>query len=179
MPATHRRRPARLVLVDTVTFDEEPRDGVDGGSTERDVPTPRTQGDGDVLGVHRRCAQEEHRAGRRLLDHLEQRIGGRLGEPVGILDDDDLPAAGSGAAGRQLHDVTDDGHRQTQAVGDDMPDIGVCPGHHRHAGTAVTTAGVRRIVGLALQRRGERGGRDRATRAGRPGEQPGVGHRGP
>ena len=52
-------------------------------------------------GCRRRRAQQEHRARRRLLDRLEQRVGRLLGEPVGVLDQDDLPAAECGAPGRR------------------------------------------------------------------------------
>ena len=53
------------------------------------VPRPRADGDDDVL--ERRGAQDPHGAGDGLLDRLEQGVGGALGEPVGVLDDDDPP----------------------------------------------------------------------------------------
>ena len=54
---------------------------------------------GQLVGARRR--QDEHRVGRRLLEHLQQGVGGRGREPVGLADQEDLAAGlGGGPGGR-------------------------------------------------------------------------------
>ena len=70
-----------------------------GGVRSDDQPAARADRHRHVVGVQRRRAEQEDGARRRLLDRLEQRVGRLLGEPVGVLDDDDLPASERRAAG--------------------------------------------------------------------------------
>ena len=79
----------------------------------------RHQGDRTAAGPDRRQhvlqrgrAQDPDRAQRRLLDRLEQRVRrtpGQVGalQPVGVLDDDDLPSTGGGRQHRAADEVTD------------------------------------------------------------------------
>ena len=106
-----------------------------------------------------------------LLDRLEQRVGRLVGEPVGVLDDHDLPASADRGERRRAHQLAHlvDADRELLGAGD--ADVGVGADRDLVAGVALTAAAL-----LALQR-GREGDRGvGAARAGRPGEQPGVGH---
>ena len=120
----------------------------------------------------RRCAQQDDGALGRLLERLQERVLGFVGEPVGVLDDHDAPVTdgrpGGGLADEFLGIVDAD----RQALGGDDDEVGVHPGEHGLAAGAVAAAGVR----LALQRRGERQRDDRATRPRRAGDQPALAH---
>ena len=127
-------------------------------------------------GIHRRRAQQEHRRRRRLLDHLEQRVRRALGQPVGVLDHHDLPAAGRRAAATRSArwrasastpmDSPSGMIRRTSAW---VPAIVVVQARH--------SPQPGRAVGGALQRGGEAQRGDRAARSRRTGDQPRVGHR--
>ena len=62
---------------------------------------------------------------RRLLERLEQGVGGTLGEPVGILDDDDPVAADGGPVRGELHEVAGLLHLDGEPLGRDDVDVGV------------------------------------------------------
>ena len=70
--------------------DQERRDVRGGRRGQRDQPAPRADRRQHVLDGRRAEHPDGARGG--LLDRLEQRVAGLLGEPVGVLDDDDLPA---------------------------------------------------------------------------------------
>jgi len=101
--------------------------------------------------------------GGRLLDGLEQRVAGLFGEAVGVLDEQDLPPAHGRHALRphdqRAHLADPDG----QPFRYDEAHVGVRPAERRAARLALAAA-----TKLALQRGGERPGRDRARRS-RPG----------
>src|SRR3546814_15054068 len=87
---------------------------------------------------------------RSLLDRLEQRIAGLLGEPVGILHDQDLPAPahrGERGAAYQISDLVD---TDREILGADQRHVGVRSCEHRAAGLASPAT-----VLLALERAGE------------------------
>ena len=71
--------------------------------SQRHQPAPGANGHRHVVRVIGRRAQQEHRPLRRLLDSLQQSVGRTLGEPVRVLDDHHLPAAGGRPAGGDLH----------------------------------------------------------------------------
>ena len=73
---------------------QEGGDVVGGRGGEGDEPTARADRGEDVL--HGRRAQQPDRAGGRLLDRLEEGVARLLGQPVGVLDDHDLPAVAGG-----------------------------------------------------------------------------------
>ena len=125
-----------------------------------------------VVGVGRRRAEQEDGPRRRLLDRLEQGVAGLLGEPVGVLDEHDLPPAAGGCAGRPQHQRPHLVDRDGQSLGDDRPDVGVGTGERGVALGAHAAPTLR-----ALQRGGEGPRGDRPTRARRSGEEPRVGHR--
>ena len=52
--------------------------------------TPRQHGLGELVRPSRH--QQEHGVGRRVLEDLQQRVGGRRREPIGLADDEDLPS---------------------------------------------------------------------------------------
>ncbi len=172
MTGRHRCRPMRRPRVDVIAADQNLRDGLRGRRPQCEHPAPGTDGDGDVVGVGRRRAEQENGVRRRLLDGLQQCVGGTLGQPVGVLDEHDLEPPGCRPAGRQLNDRAHLLHRDRQALGRHRADVGVGGGQHRPAVRALPAAAV-----LALQRGRERAGGDGAARPRRAGEQPGVGHR--
>ncbi len=144
------------------------------GDAQRHQPAARADGHGHVVGMRGRCAQQEDRARRRLLDGLEQRVGRGLGEAVGVLDHDDLPAAERGQPRRRGDDGAHLGNRDRQPLRDDGVDVRMAAAQCGVAARAFATA--RLAVADALQRRRERARRDRPARARGPGEQPGVRH---
>ncbi len=77
-----------------------------------------------------RGAEHPHGAVGRLLDRLEQGVAGLLGEPVGVLDDQDLPAPadrGERGAADQVADLVD---ADRELLGADHRDVGVAAGEH-------------------------------------------------
>ena len=156
--------------VDPVATGEQGGDRLDRRGAQPHVPRPRADRDDDVLD--RGGAQHPHGARRGLLERLEQGIGGALGEPVGILDDDHPEPSDRGAVGRERDEVAGLRDRDRQPLGGDDVDVGVGAAQRRAALATLAAAAVG-----AEQRRGEGPGRDRAPRPGRPGEQPRMGHR--
>ena len=136
---------------------------------EHDQTRARADRGQDVLDRGR--AQQPDGAGVGLLDGLEQRVGGLVGEPVGVLDDQHLPgvtAPGERRAADQLADLVDaDG--ELLGAGDSYP--GVRTDRDLVAGGTLAAT-----VAVALQRRGERDRSVGPARSRRPGEQPRVGH---
>jgi hypothetical protein len=82
------RRVGELGL-DAVASDEQLGDGCCRRGAEQHRPAPGADGDHDVLDGG--SAEHPHRVRGRLLERLEQRVGGLVGEPVGVLDDEHLP----------------------------------------------------------------------------------------
>ena len=146
-----------------------------GGVRSRTWRERRADGDDDVLEARR--AEHPDGARRRLLERLEQGVGRRVGvggEPVGVLDDDDAPAAHRRPEGGELDEL-----RGPRATLMDRPSVATTSTsawlpsravrHSRHSPAA---------AGGALERGRERPCRRRAPRAGRTGEEPRVRHRG-
>ena len=125
--------------------------------------------------LDRRRAEHPDGAGGRLLDRLEQRVAGLLGEPVGVLDDQDLPVPTDRRQRRAPDQVADLVDADGELLGADHVDVGVAAGQHRVAGVALAAAGLSGAA-LALQGRRERHGGVGASRARRAGEQPGMAH---
>jgi hypothetical protein len=164
------RRPRQL-LRNPVAVHEQMRDRAGRRRPQHDVPAPGTDRRQDVLRC--RGAQHPDGPGGRLLETLQQRVGGVLGEPVGVLDHDHLPAprpGGERGVADQLANLVD---ADRQALGGDQLDVRVGAGQRGPAGVAGSAAAL-----VALQCRRERPGRVGATGSRWPGEQPGVGHAG-
>ena len=89
-PGWRGRRTTPAPALDAVAADQEAGDLLGGRGGQRDQPAARPDGRQHVLDGRR--AEHPHRARGGLLDRLEQRVAGLLGEPVGVLDDEDLPA---------------------------------------------------------------------------------------
>ena len=129
--------------------------------------------DDDVLDG--RGTQDPDRAGRGLLQRLEQRVRRGVGErrqPVGVLDDDDPPATDRRSQGGELDEVTDQSHLDGESLGGDDVDVGVRPVDRGAALSALAAPSLG-----ALQRRRERPGGHGAPGPRRAGQQPRVGHR--
>ncbi len=123
-----------------------------------------------------RCAEHPHGAAVRLLDRLEQRVASLLGEPVGVLDDEDLPAVAHRAERRPADQVAHLVDADRELLGADHRHVCVGPREHGVAGVAAVRAVGSDAALRALQRRGERDCGVAAARARRTGEQPGMGH---
>ena len=146
-------------------------DGSGGRRGQRDRATPRPHGGQDVLDGG--GAQQPDRPGGWLLERLEQGVGGLVGQPVGLLDEDDGPAAVEGTLLRDRHQPAYVTHAERQGLGLDDADVPVGALEDRAAGVAVTTP---EVGALALQGGGEGQGRVAATRTRWSGDQPGVRH---
>ena len=161
-------------LGDAVGADEVRRHLGRGGRGQGDQPAARADRLEDVLDGGR--AEDPDGAVGGLLDGLEQRVAGLVGEPVGVLDDEDLPALadrGQGGAADQLPDLVD---ADRELLGADHRHVGVRAAEHGVAGVADPAA---RAVGrrrLALQGGGEGDRGVGAAGPGRAGEQPGLAH---
>jgi hypothetical protein len=163
--------------LDALPAYEHVGDGLDRGRTQIQVAAAGADGGQDVLDGG--GAQQPHRAGGRLLDGLQDSVGRFLVQPLGVLDEDDLPAAvrrgGEGLADGVPHVVGED----LGADGGDRGDVRVGADKGGVAAVAETAAGdaTEGPVGAdALERGGEGPRRLLPSRAGRAGEQPGVGH---
>ena len=159
VPGRHRRRPLRGLPTSmpsrrTSTSAIASTDGVRRDSTRH---RERIVTDTSSGWVGRRAEQEDG-VRRRLLDGLEQRVRRALGEPVGVLDEHDLPAARRGPAGGELHDRAHLPDRDGQPLGRHGPDVGVRPVQH----------------GAAMRRSGRSRGRRTPARRRTPGRPPTV-----
>ena len=103
--------------LDAVAADEQLGDGRRRRGAEQHRPAARADGDHDVLD--RRGAQHPHRVRRGLLERLEQRVGGLVGEPVGVLDDEHLPPTERRTQRRPADVVADEVGADREAVGAD------------------------------------------------------------
>ena len=155
--------------VDVVLTDQEGGDVLRARRGQGDQPAPRADGRQHVLDG--RGAQHPDGALGRLLDRLEQRVAGLVGEPVGVLDDHHLPAPADRGERRAADQVADLVDADGELLGAHDGDVGVGAGLHRVAGVA----GVAALL-LALERGGQRDRGVGPAGAGRPGEQPGVAH---
>ncbi|CFR38871.1 Uncharacterised protein [Mycobacterium tuberculosis] len=174
MATTDRRRPIGRVGVQPVAVAQHLRDRVGRRSHQRDMPTPGSQRDRNVLGIHRRRAQQEHRRRRRLLDNLEQRVGGAFGQPIGVLNHHDLPVPGSRPARGDLHDGPHFVHTDRQTFGNHPAYVGVGARQRGRTRPAAPAPGLPARRTLQSRREAQRG--NRAPRTGRTGEQPRVCH---
>src|SRR5690606_26968831 len=76
---------------DALAADEHVGDGVHGRGRQVEVAAAGADRRQDVLD--RGGAQQPDGAGGGFLDRLQHRVGGLLVQPLGVLDEDDLPAA--------------------------------------------------------------------------------------
>ena len=95
-------------------------------------------------------AEHPHGARRRLLEGLEQGVGGALGEPVGVLDDDDPPPADRRAVGRERDEVAGLLDLDRQPLGRDDVDVGVGAVER---GAALAALAAAAVAGTAAPRR--------------------------
>ena len=159
-------------LRDALGADQERGHVVGGRRGQGDQPAARPDRGQHVLG--RRRAEQPHGPVGGLLDRLEQRVAGRVGQPVGVLDHEHLPAGPDRRQGRAAHELADVVDADRELLGAHPGDVGMAGGQHLAAGRARTAAGV-----LALER-GREGHRGVGpTRSRRSGEQPRVGHSAP
>ena len=114
--------------------------------------------------------EDEHHPGRWLLEHLEEGVGGGLGHPVGLVEDEHGGRGLVVGAGGLLADGADVLDQEVVALGDDQVDVGVDAAEDAPAGVAGAVA-----AGRAVQGGGEHPGRVELADPGGAGEQPGVG----
>ena len=171
-PCAARAANHAIAGVDAVAPDQHLGDGGGRRRTQRQVPAAGPDGGQDVVDGGR--AEQPHGVRRRLLDRLEQRVAGLVGEPVGVLDDHDLPAAAGRGAGPR-------GTTRPRASSTPIESLRVLttstsawvPDEHGVARVALAAAALR-----ALQRGREGPRRGGPAGPGRAGEQPGVRHAG-
>ena len=149
--------------VDAVAADQHLGDRRGRRGAQRQVAAARADRRQDVVdGGARRAARPCAAVGSSIA--LSRALPRLVGEPVGVLDDDHLPAAagrvpaGPGDQGAGVVDA--DG----QLAGVDDLDVGVGAGQHGVAGVAVAAAAV---GALQRGREGPGGGRPAGARAGR------------
>src|SRR6266496_3982212 len=117
----------------------------------------------------RRGTEQPDGPRRRLLDRLEQGVGGLLGRPVGILEEDNPPAPVDRRGRRPQYQVPGLPDAVGQPVRADEQQVGMAADGGLPAGRAFTAA-----LPVAEHRRGEGPGRERPAGARRAGEQPRV-----
>ena len=128
----------------------------------------------DVLDGRR--AEDPDGAVGGLLDGLEQRVAGLVGEPVGVLDDQDLPALadrGERGAADQLPDLVD---ADRELLGADHATRRRASRRARCGRRGTPRSPGRPAAVLALQGGGEGDRGVGAAGPGRAGEQPGLAH---
>jgi hypothetical protein len=120
-----------------------------------------------------RCwgTQHPHCPWRRLLNAFEQCVSTAFGDPISVLDHNDLPPSQGRAHGRTANKLAHFVDADRELLGTYQRDVGMRTGQRR------TTCGARPAASrAALQCRGEGSRRVRSSRTGRAGEQPGVAH---
>src|SRR5215213_1016621 len=135
---------------------------------ERQDPGPG--GNGADQGLGAADDQDEDHPGGRLLEHLEEGVGGGLGHPVRLVEDEHADRGLVVGAGGLLADGPDVLDKEVVALGDDHVDVGVDAPEDPPAGVAGAVA-----TGRAVQGGGEHPGGVELADPGRAGEQPGVG----
>ena len=158
--------------VGTVTSVQQLGDSGDRRGAQPYVTRSRPDGDDDVFEAG--GTQHPDRSRGRLLERLEQGVGGGVavgGEPVGVFDDDDPIPADRRPQGSLLHELAHRCDLDRQSLGRDDPDVGM----GAIEGGATLTAPAAPPVG-ALKGCREGPGRRRTPGAGWAGEQPRVGH---
>ncbi len=137
--------------------------------------------DGGQHILQRGRAQQPHGPRSGLLHGLQEHVARPLGQPVGVLEDDDLPAAHGRGELRPADQLAGLLHADGQQIGTDDLHIGV---RTDHGGVAAVAEPAARLapegaVGAGALQGGREGpGGGGPPGAGRPGEQPGVGHPG-
>ena len=160
-------REGRLRLVHAFG-DEGVHDERLGQRGERDDVAPREHGVGQLVRACRH--QQEHGVGGRLLQHLQQRVGGGWREPVGLTVHEDLAARfGRGARGWMPHLVADRVDVDVAALRFDQELVGMVVLQRQAAIAALATA-----AGAAHQGGHERACGDRLAASLRSGEHVGV-----
>src|SRR5690606_2660490 len=139
-----------LAAVEPVAAHQEVGDGSRRRLAQHEHPAARADRHRDLGGVGRGRAQQERGPGGRFLDGFEQGVGGGLGEPVGVFDDEDLPAPRGGGPSSLQDQGADPVDAAGGAFGDDAGDVGVGAAEDGAAGVALAAPS-----GVALEGGGE------------------------
>ena len=133
---------------------------------------PRTNCHQHIVGGGRR--QQPNRMRRRLLNRLQQHIGGTLRHTLGVLDQNHAPAT-HGRAVLSLHDqLARLINADVRRLGTKVREICVRTVHDGHAALALAASAVLRVGLLAQQRGSKNFCRLTVRRTGRAREKPSV-----
>ncbi len=146
--------------------------GFGGDPAELEALAPGDDRRGQLVGLG--GAEDEDDVGRRLLEHLQQRVEGRVRELVGLVDDVDLVAAPGRGEGDPLADLPDVVDRRV-GRGVHLVDVEGRPVGDLRTGSALPARLRPRSLG-AVQALGEDPRRGRLPRPPGTAEEVGVGH---
>ena len=167
---------ARVGFGGVVGAGEDGYDVVDAGLGNVEVAGSGQEGGNNVFGVGGGGAEHNNRVRRGLLHGFEEGVGGGVGKPVGVVEDDDAPFANGGEHGGGgddfgAHSFDTNG----EFSGGDVHHVGV--GTSLHLAALFTGAAADDVWVSAFEGGGEGDGGVGSAGSGRAGEKPGVGHR--
>ena len=167
---------ARVGFGGVVGAGEDGYDVVDAGLGNVEVAGSGQEGGDNVFGVGGGGAEHNNRVRRGFFHGFEEGIGGGVGKPVGVVEDDDAPLPNGGEHGGGGDDFRAHGFDTNGEFSrGDVHHVGVCASLYFAAlftGAAADNVGVGAFEGGGESDRGVG-----PTGSGWAGEKPGVGHR--
>lgn len=167
---------ARVGFGGVVGAGEDGYDIVDAGLGNVEVAGSGQKGGNNVFGVGGGGAEHNNRVRRGLLHGFEEGVGGGVGKPVGVVEDNDAPFANGGEHGGGGDNFGAHGFDANgEFSGGDVYHVGVGASLHFAALFTGTAADDVRVGAFEGGGEGDRG--VRSAGSGWSGEKPGVGHR--
>ena len=151
-------------------------DVVDAGLGNVEVAGSGQEGGNNVFRVGGGGAEHDNRVYRGLLHGFQKGVGGSIGKPVGVVEDDDAPFANGGEHGGGGDDFRAHGFDANgEFSGGDVYHVGV--GASLHLTALFTGAAANDVWIGAFECGGESDGGIGPAGSGWSGEKPGMGHR--
>ena len=167
---------ARVGFGGVVGAGEDGYDVVDAGLGNVEVAGSGQEGGNNVFGVGGGGTEHNNRVRRGLLHGFQEGVGGGVGKPVGVVEDDDAPFANGGEHGGGGDDFGAHGFDANgEFSGGDVHHVGV--GASLHLAALFTGAAADDVWVGAFEGGGEGDGGVGSAGSGWAGEEPGVGHR--
>ena len=167
---------ARVGFGGVVGAGEDGYDVVDAGLGNVEVTGSGQEGGDNVFGVGGGGAEHNNRVRRGLLHGFQEGVGGGVGKPVGVVEDDDAPFANGGEHGGGGDDFGAHGFDANgEFSGGDVYHVGV--GASLHFAALFTGAAANDVRVGAFEGGGESDRGVGSAGSGWAGEKPGVGHR--
>ena len=167
---------ARIGFGGVVGAGEDGYDVVNAGLGNVEVAGSGQEGGNNVFGVGGGGTEHNNRVRRGLLHGFQEGVGGGVGKPVGVVEDDDAPFANGGEHGGGGDDFGAHGFDANgEFSGGDVYHVGV--GASLHFAALFTGAAANDVRVGAFEGGGESDRGVGSTGSGWSGKKPGVGHR--